>query len=63
MIRIKNEIKKLSNYDLMIDLRMKSLREYRSIEFILNDKDFFLSIEYKKYLRNRMIYLKIQYNL
>ena len=63
MIRIKNEIKKLSNYDLMIDLRMKSLREYRSIEFILNDEDFFLSIDYRKYLMNRMIYLKIQYNL
>lgn len=57
---IKN--KELSNYDLMILLRMKSLRELRSIELIMKD-DNFLSIQNKDSLMNRRSYLKSEYNL
>lgn len=59
---MKKKIIELSDYDLMILLRMKSLREYRSIESILSNDDF-LSIQNKKSLIDRMKYLKIKYNL
>jgi hypothetical protein len=56
------KIKDLSQYELFILLRMKSLREYRSIEMILKNDDF-LSIQNKRSLINRMNYLKLKYNL
>ena len=59
---MKKKIIELSDYDSMILLRMKSLREYRSIESILSNDDF-LSIQNKKSLIDRMKYLKIKYNL
>lgn len=58
---LKNK-KELSNYDLMILLRMKSLRELRSIEIIMKDNNF-LSIQNKRSLLNRRKYLKKEYNL
>ena len=58
---IKNQLK-LSDYDLSVLLRMKSLREYRSIEIILKNNDF-ISIQNKESLLDRKRYLKIKYNL
>jgi hypothetical protein len=57
------KIRDLSNYELFSLLRMKSLREYRSIESILSNEDFFLSIQYQRGLKDRMKYLKLKYNL
>jgi hypothetical protein len=60
---IKNKIRDLSDYEFFTMIRMKSLREYRSIESILSNEDFFLSIQYQRELKDRMKYLKLKYNL
>jgi hypothetical protein len=60
---IKKKIRDLSNYEFFTLMRMKSLREYRSIESILSNEDFFLSLQYTRDLKNRMKYLKLKYNL
>ncbi len=58
----KKKIRDLSHYEFFTLMRMKSLRELRSIEIIMKD-DNFLSISNKRSLISRLNYLKLKYNL